>query len=71
MFKFLFTAVGRRVELIQAFRKSYHKHRIPAEVIGVDVHPKMASAGYFTDAIFEIPRDTEKRVYRKVTRDLL
>lgn len=59
MFTILFTSVGRRVELIQAFKNSYLKHNIPARILGVDANPELAPAGYFTDAVLRIPRVNE------------
>lgn len=59
MFTVLFTSIGRRVELVQAFKNSYLKHNIPARVIGVDANPQLAPAGHFVDAVFRIPRVSE------------
>jgi carbamoyl-phosphate synthase large subunit len=59
MFTILFTAIGRRVELVKAFQASFTGKKIKARIIGVDTNPHMASAGYFTDAVFTIPRVSE------------
>lgn len=59
MFTVLFTSIGRRVELVQAFKDSYLKHDIFARILGADSNPKLAPAGHFADAIFQIPRVNE------------
>ncbi|HEY8464811.1 MAG TPA: ATP-grasp domain-containing protein [Bacillota bacterium] len=56
MFTILFTAIGRRVELVQAFKNSYLQNKVQARILGVDSNPALAPAGYFVDAIFKIPR---------------
>lgn len=59
MFTILFTAIGRRVELIKAFQESFKKKNIEARVLGVDTNPQMASAAYFVDQVFSVPRVNE------------
>ena len=59
MFTILFTTIGRRVELLKAFRSSYESHRIQARVLGVDADPHLAPAGYFVDTVFQVPRVSE------------
>ena len=59
MFTILFTSIGRRVELAQAFIDSYQKHHISVRVLGVDSNPELAPAGHFMDAVFKIPRVNE------------
>jgi carbamoyl-phosphate synthase large subunit len=59
MFTILFTSIGRRVELVQAFKNSYLKRIISARVLGVDSSPPLAPAGYFVDAMFQAPRVNE------------
>jgi carbamoyl-phosphate synthase large subunit len=59
MFTILFTAIGRRVELVQAFKNSYLKRIISARVLGVDSNPPLAPAKNFVDAIFQAPRVNE------------
>lgn len=59
MFTILFTSIGRRVELVQAFKNSYLKSIISARVLGVDSSPLLAPARYFVDAIFQAPRVNE------------
>jgi carbamoyl-phosphate synthase large subunit len=56
MFTILFTSIGRRVELVQAFKNSYLQNKISARVLGVDSSPALAPAGHFVDAVFKIPR---------------
>jgi len=55
VFTVLFTAAGRRVELIQAFRDSFSQHGLKAKIIGADLNPDFAPACYFTDASFKVP----------------
>ena len=55
MFTVLFTAVGRRVELIQAFQKSFLQHNIPFRIIAVDTNPEMAPAAYYVDKVYQVP----------------
>lgn len=59
MFTILFTAIGRRVELIKAFKTSFAQKNIEARVLGVDTNPLLASAGYFLDKVFPVPRVSE------------
>lgn len=59
MFTILFTAIGRRVELVQAFKDSYSRHSISARILGVDSNPPLSPAGHFVDAIFQVPRVNE------------
>ena len=53
--KILFTSVGRRVELMQAFRNAAEKNNINLELIGADVS-LTAPALYFCDTRVETPR---------------
>lgn len=53
--KILFTSVGRRVELMQAFRSAADKNNISLELIGADVS-LTAPALYFCDSRVETPR---------------
>lgn len=53
--KILFTSVGRRVELMQAFRSAAKKNEIDLELIGTDVS-LTAPALYFCDTKVETPR---------------
>ncbi|HEY8345210.1 MAG TPA: ATP-grasp domain-containing protein [Bacillota bacterium] len=55
MFTLLFTAIGRRVQLIRAFKESYLNHGIAARIIGTDSVPQMAPACYFCDASYQVP----------------
>jgi len=59
MFTILFTAIGRRVELVNAFKSSFKKHNIKVKMIGVDTNPGMAAAGYFVDDIYKIAKVSE------------
>jgi carbamoyl-phosphate synthase large subunit len=55
MFTILFTAIGRRVQLIRAFKESYLNHGIEARIVGVDAIPQMAPASYFCDVSYKVP----------------
>ena len=53
--KILFTSVGRRVELIQAFRNAAEKNEINLELIGADIS-LTAPALYFCDTKIQTPQ---------------
>lgn len=53
--KILFTSVGRRVELMQAFRAAAEKTGIPLELFGADMNPH-APALAFCDRPVSVPR---------------
>lgn len=53
--KILFTSVGRRVELIQAFKSAAEKLDISLEIYGTDI-TKSAPALYFCDHTIIVPR---------------
>lgn len=59
MFTILFTTIGRRVELVNAFRSSYERHGTRVRVLGTDAEPHLAPAGYFVDTVFQVPRINE------------
>ncbi|NLW48682.1 MAG: ATP-grasp domain-containing protein [Firmicutes bacterium] len=78
MFTVLFTSIGRRVELVQAFKNSYLKQMISARILGADSNPLLAPAGHFVDGIIQIPRVNETgylrtllQICRKERVDLL
>lgn len=56
MFTIFFTAIGRRVELVKAFQVSFEQKNIEARVLGGDTNPSLASAAYFVDEVFTVPR---------------
>lgn len=58
-FTVMFTTIGRRVELVKAFRWSYESQGIRARILGVDAEPKFAPAAYFADKVFKVPRASE------------
>ncbi len=51
----LFTSVGRRVELLRAFRSAYEQLGLDGNIVAVDVDP-MASALRFADRPHVVPR---------------
>ena len=59
MFTVLFTSIGRRVELVQAFKDSYLRHSIFTRILAAESNPKLAPAGHFVDAVFQIPKVNE------------
>lgn len=58
MIRILFTSAGRRVELIQAFRKAACELNVDLEIFGADVSDK-APALYFCDSCVLVPRISE------------
>lgn len=56
MFTILFTAAGRRVGLIEAFRKSLADKNIAVRLIGVDPEPQLAPVAQFLDKIDPVPK---------------
>lgn len=54
----LFTSVGRRVELVRAFRDAYAELGLQGRIIGVDVDPLAPALGE-CDATFMVPRIDE------------
>ncbi len=56
MFTVLFTTVGRRAELVKAFKESYEWHGVKSRVFGVDIAPSLAPASYFVDRCFKVPK---------------
>ncbi|MGC4116303.1 MAG: hypothetical protein QM765_17360 [Myxococcales bacterium] len=54
----LFTSVGRRVELMRAFRRAYRALRLPGNVVGLDCEP-LAPALRFCDRRYVVPRTDE------------
>ena len=57
--RILFTSVGRRVELIQAFRQAAERNHIPLEIYGADI-TDTAPAFYFCDVQKIVCRISEK-----------
>ena len=51
----LFSSVGRRVELVKAFREASKELNIKSNLIGVDMD-KLAPALNFVDKKYEVPR---------------
>ncbi|MBI5545188.1 MAG: ATP-grasp domain-containing protein [Deltaproteobacteria bacterium] len=51
----LFTSVGRRVELLRAFRRAYQALRLPGRIVGLDSDP-LAPALRFCDRRYVVPR---------------
>ena len=60
MFTVLFTSIGRRVELVQAFKKSYETIGLKARILGTDAEPSLAPASCFVDQSFTVPKINDK-----------
>ena len=56
--KVLFTSAGRRVELLQAFKKSFSDLGIRGEIITTDINP-LAPSLYFSDKVYVVPPSTD------------
>jgi len=56
MFTVLFTSIGRRVELVQALKRSYAAISLEARVLATDAQPSLAPASYFVDQCFKVPK---------------
>jgi carbamoyl-phosphate synthase large subunit len=61
----LFTSVGRRVELLRAFRKAYGELRLKGKIVAIDVDP-LAPALREADHPFIVPRLTSKEYLPKL-----
>lgn len=59
MFTILFTAVGRRVELVNTFRNSFQKNGIALRIVGADLAPAEAPASRFVDRVIQAPPCTD------------
>lgn len=56
----LILSAGRRVELVQAFKQSIKDRNLNCKVYVADLNPKLASASFFGDMAFELPRATSQ-----------
>ncbi len=63
----LFSSVGRRVELIRAFRRAYEQLPIGGNIIGMDIDP-VAAAFDYTDRHYVVPRVTSPDFIPAVTQ---
>jgi carbamoyl-phosphate synthase large subunit len=54
----LFTSVGRRVELVRAFRAAYAELGLEGRILGVDIDPLAPALGE-CDQVFMVPRTDE------------
>lgn len=60
MFTVLFTAIGRRVELVQAFTSSYAALGLEARILATEAEPSLAPASHFVDQCFKVPKIDEE-----------
>lgn len=65
--KILFTSVGRRVELMQAFKQAAEKNNINLEIYGADI-TESAPALSFCDYTVIVPRIKDKRYIPELQR---
>ena len=49
----LFTSVGRRVELVRAFRRAYERLKLAGRIVAVDIDPLAPCLLYTSDAADE------------------
>lgn len=56
----LFTAIGRRVELIECLRDSARKENISVKVYSVDAKPELSIGCFFSDYYSKSPKATDK-----------
>ena len=61
----LILSAGRRVELVECFKRAYKKLKIRSKIIGADIS-NTAPAIYFTDKYYIIPRIGEKDYIEKI-----
>lgn len=57
--RLLFTSAGRRVELINCFRKAAASQELGVEVHACDINPELSAACLLADARFAVPGCTE------------
>ena len=55
----LFTSIGRRVELINSWKKAYADLGISGQIIGTDIDP-LAAAANFVDSFHIVPKSNHK-----------
>ena len=53
----LFTSIGRRVELMKAFKRAYNELKLSGNIIGLDIDP-LAPALREVDCPYLVPRLT-------------
>jgi carbamoyl-phosphate synthase large subunit len=55
MFTILFTAIGRRVELLNTFADSFRNRKIGLKLVGTDLDPTLSPAAHVLDKIYPVP----------------
>jgi carbamoyl-phosphate synthase large subunit len=55
MFTILFTAIGRRVELLNTFADSFRNRKIGLKLVGTDLDPTLSPAAHVLDKICPVP----------------
>ncbi|HTG43344.1 MAG TPA: ATP-grasp domain-containing protein [Verrucomicrobiae bacterium] len=55
----LFSSVGRRVALVECFRRAAQELGVPLKTVGVDLNPSLSAACQLVDASFSVPRSTD------------
>jgi carbamoyl-phosphate synthase large subunit len=59
MFTILFTAIGRRVELLGTFTDSFRKRNIELKLVGTELNPTLSPAVHFLDKVYPVPAWSE------------
>ncbi len=65
----LITSAGRRVTLVNIFRKTLKKYNKNGEVYTTDMNPFFSSACHISDGYFEVPKVTDKN-YIKILKEI-
>ena len=56
----LFSSVGKRVELVNSFRKASQNMGLQIKLFGVDLNPDFSPSRFVLDNIFKVPRVTDE-----------
>ncbi len=65
----LITSAGRRVTLVNIFRKTLKKYNKNGKVYTTDMNPFFSSACHISDGYFKVPKVTDKN-YIKILKDI-
>ncbi len=65
----LITSAGRRVTLVNIFRKTLKKYNKNGKVYTTDMNPFFSSACHISDSYFKVPKVTDKN-YIKILKDI-
>ena len=56
----LFSSVGKRVELVNSFRRTAQELGLQIELYGVDLNPEFCPSRFVLDNVFKVPRVTDE-----------